>query len=497
MDSASHCLTSRIGLAADAGYGLVRSTAVFRQQLERLLFRRYPDAEWGTFFRFGYRPTRWGLMVCLIDLIPPQRGDFDEQSALVEFAPSYIGRALDDFENHSLGIGFIHSHPEDCQPGPSRSDDDMDSYFAREFEKYSNGRPYVSLILSRKQSGQRSFSGRIFHSGKWLAAEQWMTAGTEELRREYDFRRRPPLSADASTTERLSQLIGRSASQRLANAKVGIVGCSGLGTPVAHVLCRAGVGSFVLVDPGYFKASNLERNHASRSDDLYAAPKSKVELLKRMMHEIRPSTEVITFQTDVLADEVVDELSRCDIVLGCTDSEYARAALGDLATHYLLPVLDLAVQMAAKDESLISQVGEIARYLAGLPCPWCRNRVSAKGIRAELATPNEREKSAQAAREAQAVGMDGAPYWIGSKPLELTVGYMTTAVAALGAGYAQHWLTGCAKMPHNRMQFDFGSPFLGVVEDERASQPDCSCAKYQGYADQGRAYFSVSMPSDT
>jgi hypothetical protein len=126
---------------------------------------------------------------------------------------------LDDFENHSFGIGFIHSHPENCRPSPSRSDDDMDSYFASEFEKYSNGRPYVSLILSRNYSGQRSFSGRIFHTGNWLSAAKWMTTGTEELRCEYDFRRHPQLSVDLSTTERLSQLIGTSASQRLAKCE--------------------------------------------------------------------------------------------------------------------------------------------------------------------------------------------------------------------------------------------------------------------------------------
>ena len=42
---------------------LWRITEADREKLFRLLFHRYPDSEWGTFFRFGYRRTSWGILV--------------------------------------------------------------------------------------------------------------------------------------------------------------------------------------------------------------------------------------------------------------------------------------------------------------------------------------------------------------------------------------------------------------------------------------------------
>lgn len=183
---------------------------------------------------------------------------------------------------------------------------------------------------------------------------------------------------------------------------------------------------------------------------------------------------------------------RCDLVLGCTDSYYARTALGDIATHFALPVLYLAVQMGATDGILTTQVGEIARYFPGQPCPWCRNRVTAEAIRVEMASEEERKRAADAARAAVERGEDGAQYWIGQRHQELTVGYMTTLVAAMGVGYTHNWLTGASQMPHDRFQFDLGRPNLGFVEDSKESQPDCACRRCIGFADQGRADFTVS-----
>ena len=111
---------------------LWRITEADRGKLFRLLFHRYPDSEWGTFFWFGYRRARWGILVTWVDTLKPESGDLDRNSSLVEFRPAYIRRALAALEGDELGVGVIHSHPEDCAPFPSRSDDDMDSYLAED-----------------------------------------------------------------------------------------------------------------------------------------------------------------------------------------------------------------------------------------------------------------------------------------------------------------------------------------------------------------------------
>lgn len=296
----------------------------------------------------------------------------------------------------------------------------------------------------------------------------------------------------SETTARLTELIGARVA-RLPNAVVGVVGCSGTGSPAVHVLVRAGVRRFVLVDPDIFAPSNLERMHGSTWEDLKSSP-PKVDILRRLILGINPDAEVTVIRGNVLDEKVLDQLLRCDLVLGCTDSQHSRAALGDFSSHYLLPCLDVAVLMRAKDGKLTEQVGEIARYTADEPCPWCLGRINQKALAYELMTDAERVQRSQAAADAVKRGVDGEQYWGDKPPRELTVGFMTTAVGALQAGYAETWLLGAGTMPHQRFQFDLGMPMLGVVPAEKPRRPECSCNRTKGWGDQARADRSVNKP---
>jgi len=489
-----------IRLIHDGREALWRITEAEREKLFRMLFHRYPNSEWGTFFRFGYRRTRWGILVTWVDPLKPEAGDLDRHSPLVEFRPAYIRRALAALESDELGVGVIHSHPQGCAPVASSADDDMDHYFADEFERFGNGRPYASLIVARNAERKLSFSGRIFDRGEWLPVKKVLVSGeqlfSENAWADSDRLSHEPEILNGTTQERLAQLLGTDAPRRLRHAVVGVIGCSGTGSPAIHLLARAEIGELVLVDPGRFKLSGHQRNHASRHADLTVKPGPwKIALASRLVQEVCPSTKVTGFVGDPLDEVVLDELLRCDLILGCSDSNYARAALGDIATHYLVPVLDLAVQMRAAHGILQEQVGEIALYAPGLPCPWCRGRVDVNGIRYETATEAERMFLADAAADAERRGVDGAQYWGGTPPPELTVGYLTTTVGAMGAGYAQNMLLGSAKLPHSRFQFDLGFSSLGVVSDERPPRQACACRRSIGRSDQARADRSVSRPS--
>jgi hypothetical protein len=479
--------------------GLWRITESDRENLLQLLFQRYPDGEWGTFFRFGFRRAGWGILITWVDSLKPGAGDLDRRSPLVEFRAGYIQRAMAALDDSELGIGVIHSHPKGCAPLPSPADDDMDSYFALEFERFESPRPYASVIVARDRRNEVSFSGRVFDRGIWLPLANCLVNG-KRITRECPFSKpnaptSGSLGAKHGSQARLAQLLGEDAPHRLRNAVVGIVGCSGTGTPAIHVLARAEIGEIVMVDPGYYKPSNHQRNHASRHADLFEIPApAKVGLASRLVKEINPAITVTGFQGDLLDDAVLNELVRCDLILGCTDSNYARAALGDIASHYLVPVLDLAAQMRAENGSLQEQIGEIARYGPGLPCPWCRRRISPNAIRYETATNEEREFLIAAAEEAEQRGIDGRQYWGGAPPPELTVGYLTTVIGAMGAGYAQNLLLGCSKLPHDRFQLDLGMPFLGAVADERPIRAECHCGRYTGWADQAQIARSVTFP---
>ena len=87
LDSTRATIMKNIVLQNDGRKALWRITADSREQLLRLLFHRYPYREWGTFFRFGFRRTSWGILITHVDPIAPEPGDLDRRSAIVEFRP--------------------------------------------------------------------------------------------------------------------------------------------------------------------------------------------------------------------------------------------------------------------------------------------------------------------------------------------------------------------------------------------------------------------------
>ena len=83
-----------IALANDAREVVVRLRASDCQQLQKHLFQRYPLRECGTFFRFGWRRTSWGIALTYVDGMWPLPGDMDRQTNLATFKDTYIRRAF-------------------------------------------------------------------------------------------------------------------------------------------------------------------------------------------------------------------------------------------------------------------------------------------------------------------------------------------------------------------------------------------------------------------
>jgi hypothetical protein len=102
---------------------LMRITGNVRERLENLIFSRYPEEEWGTFFLFGTHQTPGGVVLTVIDLI---ERDLDSTTSIVRFSEPYSLRAALEKEKRGLCIGVIHSHPQNYGVDPSSLDDDMD-----------------------------------------------------------------------------------------------------------------------------------------------------------------------------------------------------------------------------------------------------------------------------------------------------------------------------------------------------------------------------------
>jgi molybdopterin/thiamine biosynthesis adenylyltransferase len=470
---------------------VVRMAEPEAEALLQLLFRRYPHAEWVTFARFGWRQAGETLVLTLAAIDAPLDGDLDARVLHVAIDEAYTLRTALAADEHPLAVGVIHSHPEGCEPGPSSIDDDMDAYYARYYADFAPGRPYVSLIASRIDD-ELVMSGRIWWGGAWLGARR-IIAERRPLRtwtpRTTGFID-PPLRP---RTARLTAAFGTAAEHRLRAATVAVIGAGGTGSAAIEVLARAGVGHLIIVDPDHVDDSNLERLHGSTPRDAEQQP-AKASVAARHVASIDPTCRVTAVVGALPQADIVDAVIQADVAIGCTDQQHSRLALADLTVRYLVPSIDCGVTLEGRDGAVRGQIVQLVRSLPADPCPYCREMIDPVRVMQELMSPEDSAARRAAAREAQARGESGNPYWHDLPQLN-TVGYLTTTAGALAAGYAIGWITDRFTTPFARLQMNLVAPFLDVTDVDGAPDPTCACRRSRGWADQSAADAFITPPA--
>lgn len=457
-------------------------------ELLTLMECRYPDFEWVSFIKLGWRHTPSALVLTLAGVDAPGQGDVDQTVGHVAIDEQFSLRVALSADHHPLAIGIVHSHPRNCPPIPSPTDDDMDSYYASYFESFAPNRPYVSLITSRIHE-ELAVSGRVWWNGSWHVVKR-VVLDRRPVRQWVGGH--PPASAPPAPERlaRVTSAYGASATERLRRATVAVIGAGGTGSAAVEVLARGGVGRIVIVDPDTVDESNLERLHGATSSDVGRA---KAAVAKAHVQSIDHECEVIAIRGAIPQDAVVDIVATADVMLGCSDQQHSRVALSDIATRYLVPAIDCGVGLEGRNGRVTGQIVQLVRFQPADPCVYCKSMVDPVRLSQELASPEERDTRRRAAREAGAVGGDANPYWREVPQLN-TVGFLTTSAGAMAAGYAMGWITGRYAPPFQRIQFNLLSPFLDVTDSDTAPDPACSCRRSRGWADQGASDAFVTAP---
>jgi hypothetical protein len=187
-------------------------------------------------------------------------------------------------------------------------------------------------------------------------------------------------------------------------------------------------------------------------------------------------------------------LVQADLVLGCTDTAHSRVGLSELAYRYLVPVIDVGVQLDGRAGRVECEVAQFVSYMPGGPCAFCCDLVNSWALAVELMSEEEREERRRQADVAVARGDRPDGYWR-ELPQLLTVGDFTTVAGALGANYAKGMLTGRFSMPAPFFQIDVLAPDFGFVGMKMDSKPSCACAELIGHADQGAHRQVITPPS--
>jgi molybdopterin/thiamine biosynthesis adenylyltransferase len=125
-------------------------------------------------------------------------------------------------------------------------------------------------------------------------------------------------------------LIGWWDQERLARARVLVIGAGALGNEILKNLALLGVGNVLVADLDRIENSNLSRSVLFREAD---CGQGKAEVAARRMREIYPGTRTHSFHGNIVYDLGLGVYRWADVVIGGLDNREARVAINQSAAR--------------------------------------------------------------------------------------------------------------------------------------------------------------------
>jgi molybdopterin/thiamine biosynthesis adenylyltransferase len=130
--------------------------------------------------------------------------------------------------------------------------------------------------------------------------------------------------------------IGPEGQLALQNARVGVLGAGGLGSPALYYMAAAGVGFIRVVDFDSVEESNLQRQI------LHNTPRvgqNKAESAAKTLRDLNPDVEIDPISKVVTADNVARIFADVDVVIEASDNYEAKFLVGDYCAESGQPLV--------------------------------------------------------------------------------------------------------------------------------------------------------------
>jgi hypothetical protein len=301
------------------------------------------------------RYERNGISILLthkLELIPHDECDRDEN--YVHWKTERIIPLLEEAEKNNLAILKIHSHPTGYPKFSDTDDKSDDELFKSVFGWCDHDGVHASAVMV--PSGE--IFGRVFNPKLEALSFDKISVAGDQIRL---FESKNVIEDDFSLRTR--QAFGDDTYHKLKHMKIGVIGCSGTGSPTIEQLVRLGVASIVIIDPDKVEKKNLNRILNTTMIDAEHA-KFKTQVLSDAITNIGIGTKVISYNKNLYdSREAIEELITCDVIFGCVDSVDGRHLISQLTNFYLIPYFDLGVRLDADGKGGIKGITASVNFI--------------------------------------------------------------------------------------------------------------------------------------
>ena len=162
--------------------------------------------------------------------------------------------------------------------------------------------------------------------------------------------------------------LGPDSDKRLDEATIGVVGLGGGGSHAVQQFAHVGIGGHAPVDFDHITATNTNRLVGGTVKDVQQAL-AKVAIAERLIRGLQPHARIFPVRDSW--HNATDVLKRCEVILGAVDSFREREQLERFARRYLIPYIDIGMDVhdLGKDGFLVA--GQVILSTPGAPCLRC------------------------------------------------------------------------------------------------------------------------------
>ena len=313
---------------------------------------------------------------------------------------SYV-KAIQHADRTQQSFWFGHSHPKGCAWFSAQDDNEEPHLFRTAAVRIENPSLHGSIVFPLGGGP----IARVWSGGKIIAPVERIRC----VGRRFRF----VTSTENGTSlpdfvDRQVKAFGEDIQRTLQRLHIAVVGTGGTGSAVCEQLIRLGVGELSVYDPQDIEKSNINRVYGASVRDEGV---SKVEVIRRLAEFIGVGTVTHTHKASIYDKNTALTLRDADIIFGCTDDDFGRAILSQIALRYCIPVIDMGVLIDSNNQTIRTVCGRVTTLYPGTACLICRNRVTTERIRNDSVSyfnPSEAEGLRREGYAPELVGNDPA-----------------------------------------------------------------------------------------
>ena len=160
--------------------------------------------------------------------------------------------------------------------------------------------------------------------------------------------------------ERTSMLLGEQVLDSLASKRVMVVGLGGVGAYAAEMLCRAGVGTMVIIDSDAVSETNINRQLIALTSTV---GKLKTDVVAQRLKDINPLVDLVVipeYVEDANLEEIFTAAGQLDYVVDAIDTLAPKISLIKYCVEHKIPHVS-AMGAGAKLDATKIRIADISK----------------------------------------------------------------------------------------------------------------------------------------